>query len=240
MRDDKLSSNADRFLDAYCRIEQALRKMVASDHYLKFFEMVKGAARTEPLVRQYRVDLLEMGELRNAIVHNRADGRIIAEPDDEAVATIERIAAHLSEPPRVLPLFKKKVITVDYRDPIGRAVKLLYGHSYSQLPVTDSGLTAALLTTNTITRWLGTAPEQRISLQDTAVGEVLEYTEHSDNFEFVGAGTTLFEIQDIFYCYYQRGKRLDAILITYGGNPAEELLGIITLRDLPLVQKELA
>lgn len=68
---------------------------------------------------------------------------------------------------------------------------------------------------------------------------VLEYTEHKDNFKFVGSTATLFEIRDLFYGYYQRGKRLDAILITSSGSPAEPLEGIITLRDLPLVQKEL-
>lgn len=235
-----MSSNADRFLNAYCRIEQALRKMVAPDRFLKFYELVKGACRSDPLVRQYRVDLLELGELRNAIIHNRTDGRIIAEPDDEAVAAIERIAAHLSEPPRVLPLFSKRVITVKESDPISVAVKLLYRYSYSQLPVMGKGIITALLTTNTISRWLGRIMENREPLDDPAVGEVLEYTEHVDNFRLVGAGTTLFEIQDIFYRFYQRGKRLDAILITHGGCAEEPLLGIITMRDLPLVQKELS
>ncbi len=233
-------NNAERFLNAYAQIEQTLRKIVAPDRFLKFYELVKCACRIEPLLREYRVDLLEFGELRNAIVHNRTDGRIIAEPDDEAVAAIERIAAHLSEPPRVVPLFQKKVITVAGRDPIRDAVKLLYRYSYSQLPVTENGITVALLTTNTITRWLGKSLENKVSLEDTAVAAVLEYTEHGDNFKFAGAGTTLFEVQDLFYRYYQRGKRLDAILITSDGSPAEPLLGIITMRDLPLVQKELA
>lgn len=232
-------NNAERFLNAYAQIEQTLRKIVAPDRFLKFYELVKCACRTEPLVREYRVDLLEFGELRNAIVHNRTDGRIIAEPDDEAVAAIERIAAHLSEPPRVVPLFQKKVITVAGGDPISEAVKLLYRYSYSQLPVTENGITVALLTTNTITRWLGKSLENKVSLEETAVDTVLEYTEHGDNFKFAGAGTTLFEIQDLFYWYYQRGKRLDAILITSTGSSAEPLLGIVTMRDLPLVQKEL-
>ncbi len=234
-----MNSNAERFLDAYCRIEQTLRKIVAPDRFLKFYELVNCAGKTEPLVKEYRADLLEFGELRNAIVHNRADGRIIAEPDDEAVAAIERIAAPLSAPPRVLPLFKKKVITVEGRDPISKAVRLLYRHSFSQLPVTDKGVTVALLTSNTITRWLGESFESKVYPGDTAVAAVLEYTEHKDNFKFVGSTATLFEIRDLFYGYYQRGKRLDAILITSTGHPAEPLMGIITLRDLPLVQKEL-
>lgn len=233
-------NNAERFLNAYARIEQSLRKIVAPDRFLKFYELVKCAGKTEPLVKEYRVDLLEFGELRNAIVHNRTDGRVIAEPDDDAVAAIERIAAHLSAPPLVLPLFKKKVITVAGRDSISKAVRLLYRHSFSQLPVTDNGITVALLTSNTITRWLGKSLENKVSPEETTVATVLEYTEHDDNFKFTGAETTLFEIQDLFYGYYQRGKRLDAILITSTGSPAEPLMGIVTMRDLPLVQKELA
>jgi len=234
-----LNSNAERFLNAYARIEQALRKIVAPDRFLKFYELVNCAAKSEPIVKEYRSDLLEFGELRNAIVHNRADGRVIAEPDDDAVAAIERIAAHLTAPPRVLPLFKKKVITVASRDPISKAVMLLYRHSFSQLPVTEGGITVGLLTSNTITRWLGKSLENKVYPGDTAVAEVLEYAEHGDNFKFVGAAATLFEIRDLFYRYYQQGKRLEAVLITSAGSPAEPLEGIITLRDLPLVQKEL-
>lgn len=235
-----MKSNADRFLSAYTRIEQGLQKIVAPDRFLKFFELVKCACRTAPPVRRYKVDLLEFGELRNAIIHNRTDGRIIAEPDDEAVALIERIAAQLTEPPLVVPLFQKKVITVAAEDPIKKAVALLYRYSYSQLPVTEGGFTAALLTTNTITRWLGKAFENRIFLEDTTVRTVLEYVEHADNFKFVGAKTTLFAVQELFYSHYQSGKRLDAVLITSDGGPRGPLLGIITMRDLPLVQKELA
>ena len=49
-----LKNNADRFLDAYCRIEQALRRSVAADRFLKFYELVKSACRIEPLVKQIR------------------------------------------------------------------------------------------------------------------------------------------------------------------------------------------
>ena len=164
-----MNSNAERFLNAYARIEQALRKIVAPDRFLKFYELVNCAAKSEPIVKEYRSDLLEFGELRNAIVHNRADGRVIAEPDDDAVAAIERIAAHLTAPPRVLPLFKKKVITVASRDPISKAVMLLYRHSFSQLPVTEGGITVGLLTSNTITRWLGKSLENKVYPGDTAV-----------------------------------------------------------------------
>ncbi len=235
-----MDSNAGRFLDAYTRIEQGLQKIVAPDRFLRFFELIKCACRLSPFVRRHKVDLMEFGELRNAIIHNRTDGRIIAEPDDEVVAAIERIAAQLTEPPLVVPLFEKKVITVAAGDSVEKAVSLLYRHSYSQLPVMEKGFVVALLTTNTIARWLGRALEKGFSMEDSTVRSVLEYVEHGDNFKFIGAGTTLFEVQELFYTYYQRGKRLDAVLITPGGGAAEPLLGIITMRDLPLVQKELS
>jgi predicted transcriptional regulator len=233
-------NNAERFLSAYTGIEQSLNKIVAPDRFMRFFELVRCASRIAPLVRQYKVDLLEFAELRNAIVHNRTDGRIIAEPDDEAVAVIERIAAHLLEPPLVLPLFKKKVLAVGMKQQISEAVKILYRRSLFQLPVSDRGVTVALLTTNTITRWLGECYERESFPRDAAVKEVLEYTEHIDNFKILGAEATLFEVQDLFYRYYQRGRKLDAILLTDSGSPSEPLLGIVTMRDLPLVQKALA
>ena len=52
----------------------------------------------------------EYGDLRNAIVHDRADGKVIAEPNDDVVVQIEKIAALLLEPRRLYRFFRKKVL----------------------------------------------------------------------------------------------------------------------------------
>ncbi len=189
-------------------------------------------------VRQYEDDLKEFGDLRNAIVHERSGHRVIAEPNDEAVRTMERIADLLVDPPRVGELFRRRVFHVESDEPIGRAVKVMLDESYSQIPVYDGDEFVGLLTTNTVGRWLGSCVEDEIfGLEETRIADVLQYTEDEDNYVFLGRRETLFEALQAFASYEERGKRLEAILITEHGKPSQSLLGIITIWDVPKIHQ---
>jgi CBS domain-containing protein len=234
-------SNADRFLDAFNTIEQELYRMLELGQHRRFYELVKLASRINPVIERYKSDLLEYGDLRNAIVHTRTDGRVIAEPNDQTVAEIEHIASYLLEPPRVVPLFRREVVTMNAADPAGKAVKFMYRRGYSQIPIKDGPAVTALLTAGTVVRWLADCLDRDgFNPRETAIAAVLKYTEHPHNFKFVDTATSLFQVQDLFYQYGHGGKKLEAVLITDNADPAEPLLGIITIWDLPLVQRELA
>ena len=152
--------NSDRFLQAFNRIEQHLRREAREDKFVSFGKLVRVAEKRDRIVRRYAVDLHEFADLRNAIVHETTDSHVIAEPNDRTVKHIEAIAAALGEPPLVAPDFIRKVVTVVETDAIGEAVGLLKGRNYSQLPVTKQGQFYALLTSNTVARWLGAAADE--------------------------------------------------------------------------------
>jgi CBS domain-containing protein len=233
-------SNADRFLNAFNTIEQELYRILDLGQHRRFYELVKQASRVNPVVERYKADLMEYGDLRNAIVHTRTDGRVMAEPNDQAVEEIEQIASYLREPPKVVPLFQKEVVTMAAGDPIRKAIKFMYDRGYSQVPISSGGSVTALLTAGTVVRWLADCLEQgAFNPHETPISAVLEYTEHAQNYIFVNTATSLFDVQDMFYQYEQGGKKLEAILITENADPAEPLLGIITIWDLPLVHREI-
>jgi len=73
-------------------------------------------------VRRFREDLREFADLRNAIVHDRMHDEVIAEPNSWAVERIGMIANLLTAPPAVIPLFEKRVFTVDEEQSLGEAV----------------------------------------------------------------------------------------------------------------------
>jgi predicted transcriptional regulator len=233
--------NSQRFLNAFNSIERHLHKLVKKEKVTSFYSLVDSAGESNAAVRHFKTDLKEYADLRNAIVHERTDEHVIAEPNDEAVAHLERIAFLLLDPPKVLPDFQSQVRTLAITDPIANAVKVMYEQSFSQMPIYDAKTFSGLLTTNTVARWLGDNVQTGIvSLNDTLVAHVFNnYTENKDNFSFLARDSTLFDVMEKFQKYQKGGKRLEAMLITDSGKLSEKLLGIITIWDLPRIQEKL-
>jgi predicted transcriptional regulator len=227
-------SNADRFLNAFATIEQRLRPYANGDRSLGFTRLIAIASQSNQVIKYYTNDLYEFAELRNAIVHQRAGGYIIAEPNERAVREIERVANLVSSPPKLIPHFQVPVIILLATDPVSKAVELMLGKSISQIPIADQGKFMGLLTTNTIARWLGSSIHQDIfSLSETSINEVMKYTEDEDNHVFRGRQTPIFDAINLFSTYETQGKRLEALLITEHGQPSEKIIGIMTVFDLP-------
>jgi CBS domain-containing protein len=191
-------------------------------------------------VRRHRDDLKEYADLRNAIVHERSDGRPIAEPHDRSVAELQRLAAVISNPPQVLPAFQKKVHTVDGSARISEALSFFFPKNYSQVPVTSDRGIVGLLTTNTVSRWLAAqADRELVDLTEHSVLDALKHTEHDGNWQIVPRSTLLADIVEAFDNMEAHGKRLDAVLVTNSGKPTETLLGIITIHDMPKALRKL-
>lgn len=128
-------------------------------------------------------------------------------------------------------------------EPIARAVEIMYGQSFSQLPIYNGSAFAGLLTSDTVARWLGACVNDDVfSLMETLVQEVLQYSETTDgtNVQFISRNTTLFDVLELFQTFEHQGRRLEAILITHNGKPDEKALGIITVWDLHTIYKALS
>ncbi|GAB4573002.1 MAG: CBS domain-containing protein [Anaerolineae bacterium] len=239
----QVQTNSERFLTAFGSIERQLRLISGLDKRTRFYTLVDKAAERNAGVRRYADDLKEFADLRNAIVHERTDEHVIAEPNDLAVRLIEHIADLLEHPPGVLPTFAKKVYTMTPEDPISAAAYLMRHHGFSQLPIyDDQGKFRALLTTEDITRWLGEcASEETISLQETTIARVMacHCQESGEDYLFFSRKNTFFDVLQAFQESERKGCQLVAILITENGHPDESLLGIITIWDLPQIYETL-
>lgn len=233
-------SNAERFLNAYSAIEHEMERILNLKEHRRFFELIERSARVNPVIERYRFDLKEYSELRNAIVHDRSGGEIIAEPIDKVVAHIERIAVLLLEPPKVAPLFLKEVLTLSVSHPVSRAIRSFSSMSYTQAPLFDGATMVGLITSNMLVKWMGISlANDSFDIDHTTLHDVVEAVGNEGNYEVVSVNKSLFEIPNLFYCWQQEGKKLEAVVITQHGEITEPLLGIITNRDLPLVHREL-
>ncbi len=233
--------NSEKFIKAFSAIENRLRILAGVDKFTPFYDLIEKASKTNAVVRNLEKDLREYGDLRNAIVHERSGGYVLAEPNERAVNDIESIASLLLKPSLVFPLFQKQVTVLASSESIGIAVKLMWEYSYSQIPIRDNNKFIGLLTTNTITRWLGASAEEDVfSLKDTSIANVLKHAEDQDNFAFLGKTSFVADAIEIFQNYERQGKNLDAILLTELGRPTEKFIGIVTLSDLPTAFRQIS
>lgn len=230
-RPEAVPAPSARFLAAFNRCERALREMAGQS--MPFRQLVSLLRRRNTIVRRYHDDLVELSELRNAIVHDSTEpAEVIAEPHESAVELMIRIADLLAEPPRLIPLFARDVVTVRETDKLRHALSLMITHQYSRLPVySRAGQLTALLTERDVAHWYAAAvvsgetpdPEQTIA---SVMAASSESSRHS--FELLAADATVFDAEDLFASDHQ----LEAIIITARGRRHERPVGIVTAGDL--------
>ena len=230
-----MSSNSDRFLEAFNTIDKHLRRKTGlNDRNSSFSTVLDKAAKTNSAVRNLKIDLQEFADLRNAIVHERTDGHVIAEPHEEVIIRLERILKLITKSPTVREYMTGNPVVFKFTDPIGDALDVMYKNQISQAPVVQEVMFIGLLSANTIVRWLGANVDKDLfSVKETLISEVLDYTEDPNHVSFMNPENTVFDVFERIQQYELKGNRLEAILVTHSGKATESILGIITIWDLP-------
>jgi predicted transcriptional regulator len=232
--------NSDAFLNEYAKIEKWLRNAMGANRGLTFSILVDRMAERDRTVRRFLIDLKEYGDLRNAIVHERSDGHVIAEPNDRALNHIKQICKSLTDPPLIIPKFQGNVEIQNSEDSVGEAVRVMKEGFFSQLPILQGESVVAVLTAETVTRWLAHEyNNDLVSLSGTTISRVLCFTEDEEHYCFLSRQSTMLDALDRFEQFTARGKKLDAILITHDGKSNQKLLGIVTIFDIPIILAEL-
>lgn len=225
--------NSDRFLTSFTRIEKELKDRIRNKRDLGFSRCVKILSKSDAVLKRYRDDLLEFAELRNAIVHNRIDADYtIAEPHLSVVEKIETIELEIMQPKRVYPRFSKKVITFQETDSLANVLQIIDEKEISRFPIYKDGKFKGLITERGITQWL--AKNMRKNFPDgieTSLRDV-PACQKNNTCRFIDKYTTVYEALEIFKNEIEKGSRIYMLLITENGNEGEQLLGIITPRDI--------
>jgi CBS domain-containing protein len=232
--------NSEAFLNAFIAVETWLKQQIGAERSMTFYQLVERNAQRSSTVRRFREDLKQFADLRNALVHERRNDAVLAEPTDAVVRDLERMRATLTRPPTVLPRFRRHVKTCDVKQTVGVAARLMRTESYSQVPILSNGVVVGLLTSETIARWLASEVENDvISLFDTTVEAVLRHTEDHDHYRYLASQAPIDDALTLFEDFATRGKTLNAILITPNGRPGPVIDGILTIHDLPDILQDL-
>ncbi|GCF93689.1 hypothetical protein NRIC_15800 [Enterococcus florum] len=231
-----MGERADIFLSTFNRIEKELKNQLNNPANMGFSEMVRRLSKRKgSLIGDTENDLLQLAQLRNAIVHDQiADDFVIAEPNEWAVKRIAEIEEALIRPEKVLPRFGKKVTGFEQDFPLRKMMEIVAEKRFSQFPVYHRGTFRGLITLRTIGLFFAQASlAGPVNLQGKKAEDLLMNIGKSTNFHFVNADTKVTEVEDMFH----NQTTLEAVLITKDGNPDGNLLGIIRPRDI-YAQKE--
>jgi CBS domain-containing protein len=228
----------DRFASAYNRVDRALGELLERHGDTQrhgFAARVKIAARRERWLRRYADFLLEVGELRNAIVHNRAAAdTYIATPHEKTVRDLEAIERRVVSPERVLPRFGCEVRVVTPDTTLADVWMRIQSDGVSRYPVYDGRRFLGLLTSNGIARWCAEQlTDGRLDIDANAVRvrDVLPSDHRRERVAFLGRTALVDEADDLYETQRTDGV-LEAIIITEHGKPDEKPLGIICPVDI--------
>lgn len=226
-----MGHQANTFLTSFNRIEKKLKDELGNPRNMGFSQMVRRLANRHDLpIKHYEDDLIQISQLRNAIVHEQiSENFIIAEPNQWIVHRILTIEAALIQPELVLPRFGKKVTGFEQTIPLQELLEIVAKKRYSQFPLYDQGRFTGLISLKEIGYWVA---QESLSGQLYFKGKIAKDLILSDgktsNYEFVSEDCPIIVAEAMF----KEHGLLEAILIAKHGNPNGQLLGIIRPRDL--------
>jgi predicted transcriptional regulator len=223
-------SNGDRFEAAYNKIDALLRKKIDATRAIAFSAIVIEAAKKDPTIRAYKDDLLEYGDLRNAIVHDRGTSPILlADPRAAAVVNIEKIWDRLSHPRKLRSLTRRgslHVFTVDAK--LTELLSYMREKDFSQV-IAVQNQKYLIVSTEGLAHWLeAKSKEEIIDLSETRVGDVIVF-EPKDSCRYLSADDTIDRAREVFAT--DVGKRIFSVLVTEHGRPTETPINILTPWD---------
>ncbi len=227
-------SNARRFIEAYNQIDYALRVQHNFKRSMGYSDMIRRAVAINAIVRKYEDDLIDYGRLRNAIIHRSSEDYIIAEPHDDVVLALEKIARLICTPPKVLETLElHDVLTVQYDVPLKKVIELISTSKYSNIPVYKNGTLVGVANGQKILDLIGRAIADNKDMTDYIESTSIEEAVNSFSvdvkyFEIESASVTIERILDLF----NKNRKLLLVLITKTGSLQEPPLGIVTSSNL--------
>jgi predicted transcriptional regulator len=254
----------DRFEGAYNRIDRELQRLLDASrdgHRRGFAASVRQICAERRHFGRHLDFLLEAGELRNALVHNRfGHAEYIAVPTATTVAQLEAIDEELRKPVSLRALAAKEVVTISIDDRIGRVLSLVREKGFVRFPVRREGRIVALLTASGVVRWIASHDLESCTLPaavqvprgPAGALDVRVPAGASDGERIICAiaSVTVGEVlardhrkdefaivardatADLALSMWTRNPRLEAIIVTDRGRPDETPLGIATATDL--------
>lgn len=229
----KSHSNSKRFIQAYNRIDAAMRAQGDMRPSITYTEAIRRAARSNQIIAKYEDDLIDFGRLRNAIVHNSNDDVAIAEPHDDVVEEYEKIAELVCTPPLAINTICNKVSSVmQYNTNLKDYLEYSYKTGFNNVPIFKNGMLIGVSNGSKIMEVIGKKIYEKKNIEDyienTSIEDVLKEFSSESYYTIVNEKITLDKVLNLFH----ENRKLLCVVITKTGTLLEAPLGIIVISDI--------
>lgn len=226
-------TNAQRFIEAYNKLDYSLRAIYNFKRSMSFSDVVRRSVVLNSVVRKYEDDLIDFGRLRNAIIHNGNNKFIIAEPHDDIVGKIEKLANIITEPPYAIDrVGNKEVITVDSEANIAFTMELIARTGYGNIPVYSDNKLLGIVNARKLMSVLGAKIAEKVNINEfvnnTTIGSIVE--DMGEDYYFMLADEKL--TIDAAMSAFENNRKLLIILITKNGKDSSKPSCIISGADI--------
>lgn len=226
-----MQKRGEQFEEIFNRIDRYLRRTLVAGDKRSSFASVLRDSRSNPTVRRYYDDLLELADLRNAIVHSRGTtSKFLADPRQEALTLIAEIEERLTRPPLLGNVMSgKRPHIFPPEDPLKNALLHMKENDYSQI-VVSTGNEYGIVSAEGISRWLeSNVNDDVISILDQTIASVVPH-EPDDSVAFMSRKNKVDELLERIKSV--SGPRLFCVLVTENGKPSAKPIGIFTPWDV--------
>ena len=224
--------NATRFISAYNRLDQGLREIYSIKKNLNFADMIRKVAGVNTVVLKFEEELISYGRLRNAIVHNSKEEKIIAEPNIEVVEKLEKIARTINTPPRVVDCIRpRKVFTASGETPLKDVIREMKSVGYSVVPVYIAQTLVGVINRKMVVEGIGRFLDEKRDINDALnepVAQCLDIFNESNHYEVAPASIT---VENLLYMF-QQNRKLSSVILTENGNFNEPAKAVLVSADL--------
>jgi len=226
-------SNSTEFISIFNKLEKYFRDQLDDGARKPFYSLIGKLKHSNSNVRYYYVKLKEYADLRNAIVHERIDGRVIAEPNEYAIKELQTIYEKITMSPKVIEVCAHSVKTMQISDNLSEALGIMNKHGISQVPIYDDNVFEGMLNSIAISCWMsGVMSDGLIDISKVMIKDVLRYARKSRVTLFKSKDLNIYEVLDVYKAYAILPDRIDAVIITETGSKSEEPITIVTDHDM--------
>ena len=227
----------ERFENAYSEFEEQVRVNhgpfgTSSPVYWWEREMLRGSERSK---------MKMLRELRNLFAHNPTfeKGREVAYPTEEAVGFLLEQLRRASLPDSLSSTMVpyEKVLKATLDDHVWETIVKMTESGFSSVPIVNDsenviGVLSEKLITSLLVKHKALCFSEYLKFEDLE-DEILFHGKASEeNVVFLSYSMSGHQAQEILSAHWEKGRRIDMVMVTRNGRSTTPLMGILTPYDL--------
>ncbi|MBF91069.1 MAG: hypothetical protein CMP75_04840 [Flavobacteriales bacterium] len=228
----------EEFIDIYNEIESFLRNEYSSskqNERIGHTSLIYQSSNENPIIKQYKEDLISFARLRNAIVHSAYESKPIAEPHKDIVSKYKDIRDRILFPLKTWDKCIKNIYSCKLSSNLNLVMNDMKKNVYTHVPVVnDKGFTIGILSENSLFNCI--LKEEIFEIEKTSTVELIKdyigINDYDEKFYFLRKIDKLTEVYKIFENAIKNRERIGSVFITENGKMDNKIIGMFTSEDI--------